>query len=74
MTDYDLTKPVQQKIKVRMDQLQAWMESNYHIEHPEEVEEHIQTVSKFWSALSEEDRDYIQGARYAIEEKMEWNV
>lgn len=65
---------VQEKIKERMDQLQEWMESNYHIEHPEEVEEHIQTVSKFWSALSEEDRDYIQGARYAIEEKMEWNV
>jgi len=24
--------------------------------------------------LSEEDRDYIQGARFAIESKMEWNV
>jgi len=65
---------VKDKIKERMDQLQKWMESNYHLEHPEEVEEHIQTVSKFWSALSEEDQDYIHGARYAIEEKMEWNV
>ena len=74
MTDYDLTKPTQRKIKERMDKLQEWMESNYHLEHPEEVEEHIQSVSKFWSALSEEDRDYIQGARFAIESKMEWNV
>jgi len=65
---------VKDKIKERMDQLQKWMESNYHLEHPEEVEEHIQTVSKFWSALSEEDQDYIHGARYAIEEKTEWNV
>jgi len=65
---------VKEKINERMDQLQAWMESNYHLEHPKEVEEHIQTVSKFWSALSEEDRDYIQGARFAIESKMEWNV
>lgn len=65
---------VKDKINERMDKLQAWMESNYHLEHPQEVEEHIQSVSKFWSALSEEDRDYIQGARFAIESKMEWNV
>ena len=65
---------VKDKINSRMDQLQEWMESNYHLEHPQEVEDHIQTVSKFWSALSEEDRDYIHGARYAIENKMAWNV
>ena len=65
---------VKDKINSRMDQLQEWMESNYHLEHPQEVEDHIQTVSKFWSALSDEDRDYIHGARYAIENKMAWNV
>ena len=62
------------KIKQRMDILQDWMEQNYHLKRPEVVEEHIQTVSKFWSALSEEDRDYIHGCRYAIEKKMEWNI
>ena len=62
------------KIKQRMDILQDWMEQNYHLKRPEVVEEHIQTVSKFWSALSEEDRDYIHGCRFAIEEKMEWNI
>jgi hypothetical protein len=59
-------------INKRMDILQTWMESNYHLTRPEVVLEHIETVSKFWSALSEEDREYIQCARYAIEEKMEW--
>ena len=62
------------KIKQRMDILQDWMEQNYHLKRPEVVEEHIQTVSKFWSALSDEDRDYIHGCRYAIEEKVEWNI
>jgi len=57
-----------------MDILQGWMESNYHLKRPEVVEEHIRSVTKFWSVLSEEDRDYIEGARYAIEEKMEWKV
>ena len=65
---------VKDKIKERMDQLQEWMERNYHLEHPDDVIDLIQSVSKFWSVLSEEDRDYIHGAQYAIESKMEWNV
>ena len=65
---------VQKKINERMDILQNWMENNYHLKRPEVVKEHIESVSKFWSVLSEEDRDYIQGCQYAIEEKMEWNL
>ena len=63
---------VQKKINERMDILQNWMENNYHLKRPEVVKEHIESVSKFWSILSEEDRDYIQGCQYAIEEKFEW--
>lgn len=59
-------------INKRMDILQTWMEGNYHLKRPEAVLEHISTISKFWSALSEEDREYIECARYAIEEKTEW--
>ena len=60
------------KIKERMDKLQKWMESNYHIDHPNEVYELTTSVSKFWSVLSEEDRDYVQMAQHAIEEKELW--
>lgn len=62
------------KINSRMDGIQEMMESNVHLENPIKVEEAIASVSKFWSVLSEEDRDYIHGARYAIEENMEWKV
>jgi len=65
---------VQKKINERMDILQNWMENNYHLKRPEVVKEHIESVSKFWSVLSEEDRDYIQGCQYAIEEKYEWKL
>ena len=65
---------VRDKINERMDTLQSWMESNYHLESPETVAAHILSVSKFWSALSEEDRDYIHACRYAIEEELPWNV
>ena len=63
---------VQKKINERMDILQNWMEKNYHLKRPEVVKEHIESISKFWSVLSEEDRDYVQGCQYAIEEKIEW--
>jgi hypothetical protein len=65
---------VREKIKVRMDKLQFFMESNAHLKNPDQVEEHIKTVAKFWPALSDEDRDYIHGARFAIEGKMHWEV
>ena len=57
-----------------MDTLQEYMESNFHLENPEIVSMHIQSVSKFWSVLSEEDRDYIHACQYAVEEQAEWNV
>ena len=62
------------KIDQRMDELQAMMESNMHLEKPILVAMQIESVSKFWSVLSEEDRDYIHGCQFALEEKQEWNV
>jgi|TARA_B100001094_G_scaffold113474_1_gene109451 hypothetical protein len=62
------------KIKERMDQLQKWMESNHHIDNPDQVYELTMNVSKFWSALTEEDRDYVQAAQHAIEDKIVWKI
>ena len=58
-----------EKINQRMDILQDWMEQDYHLERPKVVYEHTLSVSKFWSVLSEEDRDYIQGVQFAIDTK-----
>jgi hypothetical protein len=65
---------IHEKINQRMNVLQHWMETNYHLTRPEVVEEHIQTITKFWSVMTEEDKDYIHGAQYAIEQKMKWDV
>ena len=65
---------MREQIKERMDVLQKMMESNIHLDDAERVTRQIQTISKFWSVLSEEDRDYIQGCQYAIEEKYEWKI
>jgi len=74
MTDYDLSNPIQAKVKQRMDILQGWMESNYHLQRPEVVLEHIDTITKFCGVMQEEDTDYIEGCRFAIENKNKWEV
>ena len=65
---------VREKIHERMDQLQSMMENNQHLSNPVAVEDHIRTITKFWSVLSEEDQEYIEFARYAIETQHEWRV
>jgi len=42
------------------------------IQNLDEVEELVSSVSKFWSVMQDEDKDYIHGIRYALEQKLEW--
>lgn len=65
---------VQDKIKSRMDHLQQLMEGNNHLERPEYVLDVVESVSKFWSALDEDDKEYIQIASDCIRKGTEWNV
>jgi len=65
---------LREKITQRMDDLQRMMENNEHLSNPDKVMIQISSVSKFWSALDDEDRDYIHGARHALEEKIEWRI
>lgn len=53
------------------------MESNTHIRDSEAQSyayELTLQISKCWSILEEEDREYVQCAQDAIEEGWEWNV
>jgi len=65
---------VREKINSRMDHLQILMEGQAHIDRPEYTQDVIDSVSKFWSVLSEEDKDYIHCARDALENKTQWNI
>lgn len=65
---------IRNKIDLRMKMLQEQMENNLHLDDSEKVQETIDSVSKFWSAINFEDREYIQLARDALENKIKWNV
>lgn len=63
-----------EKIKNKMDHLQECMEGQAHIDRPEYVKDVISNVSKFWSVLSDEDKDYIHCSTHALEDKLEWKL
>lgn len=65
---------VMDRIEDRLDALVDMMESQTHLSDPELVEAHIQTITKYWSILSDEDKDYIHASRWAIEKQSEWKV
>ncbi len=64
------TQSFRDKINTRMDQLEALMKDGKY----DEAAELLPECSKFWSVLSEADRDFIQCARLAIEEGRPWNT
>ena len=63
---------LKEKIQTRLDQIEMLMYSNYHLKNPDEVYNQTLNVSKFWSMLSEEDRDFIQAVQDSIEEGWVW--
>lgn len=69
---FELT--IKEKIKTRMDHLQQLMEGQAHIHRPEYVLDVIDSITKFWSVLDGDDKEYIECARYALEKKHEWSV
>ncbi len=60
------------KINNRLDNLEQLMGNQKHLSNPELVLECIDSVTKFWSVLSDEDKDYIECANFALEKKLEW--
>ena len=65
---------IDNRIKAKMDHLQVCMESNVHLDRKEYVLDVIYSVEKYFTAMNDEDRDYLQIARSAVEEGIEWNV
>ena len=62
------------KLNQRMDALQRLIESNVHLDEPEQVIDCLSKIKFAWSTLSESDREYIECVEYAIETQSSWDV
>jgi hypothetical protein len=63
---------LKQKINDRLDALQLHLDAREHFTNPEHVLECIENITKFWSILEEDQKDFLDCSRYAVEKQIEW--
>mgnify|MGYP001166223212 FL=1 len=63
-----------EKLKSRIDKLEGIMQSNEYLNNPLEAMQLINKLSNYWGVMAEEDREFIQAAQMAIEDKLVWNL
>ena len=68
------TTTIRQRIEERLNLLEPMLTSQRHISDPPEVLDALASVSKFYSVLSEEQREFVQAARWATDNKNLWNA
>lgn len=67
---------ITEKIKNRLDDLEANLVSGKHLgsqDESNELEVLISSASKFWSVLSDAERDFINAAKLALNDKKAWS-
>ena len=66
---------IKDKVNHIMDEIQIIMESNGHLNGEiEKLEELFSKVSIYWAHMDDGDKDYIDGAKTAIEDKIKWEI
>jgi len=63
---------IRQRIEERLNLLESMLTSQEHITNPDDVLETVASVSKFFSVLTEEQREFVQAARWPVEERKDW--
>ena len=64
----------QDKINEQLDKLETMLTSQQHLTSPETVGAQLEALSMYFHLMSDDDRDYVNCARIALEDKIEWKV
>ena len=67
-------KTIREKIEARLDALEESLQRQDHLADPVTALELIGSISKFYSVLTEEQKDFIQCARWAVSEQKWWAI
>jgi hypothetical protein len=63
-----------EKINEELDKLETMLTSQQHLTSPETVGGHLDVLSMYFHLMSDNDRDYVNCAKIALEDKIEWRV
>ena len=67
-----MNNSIRERIETRLNELDKMMREGTHLSDSLTVEEKVESVTKFWSYLSDEDRDYLNAVRHALGSQTEW--
>ncbi len=59
-------------ITKQFDELEVMMNKQMHLTDPQAVEDKMYSVNYKWHFISEEDRDFYQGCRHALDNGLKW--
>ena len=65
---------IRQKIEQRMDDLENSLKMQTHLKESTAIGDLIESISKFYSILTEDQREFVQCARLAVLEQRHWNA
>ena len=63
-----------EKINEELDKLETMLTNQQHITSPETVSAHLGVLSIYFHLMSDDDRDYVNCAKIALEDKIEWRI
>lgn len=66
---------LREKLQSRFDTLHTSMQSQKHLGHGQDFDDLIslvESITKFWSILSEAERDYMNAVRLVIQDQKPW--
>lgn len=67
---------VRMKVQTRLDALEAQLKAAEHLRSVEGVITVLTSIasgSKFWRAMTDEKRDFVNAAKTAVDDELEWH-
>jgi len=65
---------IEEIIQDKLNQLERSLNAQKHLKNPHEFATQIASFSIYIHLMKDEDRDYLNYARFALEEEMEWRT
>ena len=65
---------IQEKIKLKLDDLEQSLINGKHLTEPLQVEMQLSSLSIYFHLMTDSDRDYVNCARTALEDNIEWKI
>lgn len=68
-----LKEQIRYKIVKRLDEIERMMKQQVHLTNPEKVVDLLSEVDKFFTVLTEDEKDFIGAVSFATRTKTRWD-